>query len=249
MPQRSKSPARSTRKTRVRPKSAASPRTPTCFDDPERMASRDFRACILAVSKDLREGQLRRARPAGGFLECRDLELPDRRRGCRTLKTVHKLLFRAIVPHDDCDSAISRALEFDQATGKGPLGELLVSPLVTLFDENGLGRGIHAGNFLWRGPNYLKIRGRMSGTTNAGLYRAPVFDSVEKCRQMHVLYGRLCGRVETLDARLLSQLAGSQLIGTYRILIRADPAEGEDGLPGSNAVEGVFEGAFIRVCR
>src|SRR5215472_6044682 len=113
MAQRSKSRARSARKAAVRTKRALQIRTPQCFDDPERMALRDYRVCVLAVSKDLREGVLRRGRPAGGFFECRELQLPDRR-GCRTLKTIHRLLFRAIVPHDECDSAISRALEVDQ---------------------------------------------------------------------------------------------------------------------------------------
>lgn len=237
-----KSLKRSPRKTAATKKSAEL-RIPPCFDDPQRMASRAFRVCVNAVSKDLRDGTLRRARvPGAGIMRC---VKPD----CTTLKTVHRLLLKTIIPHEECDSPLSLALQIDQSTGAGPQGALLVEPLVTVFEGNGLRRGIHAGNFLWRGPNFLRIRGRMSGTTNAGLYRAPVFDEVERCSQVHVLYGRLCGRIETIDAAGLGHLVGSQLIGTYRIAIQADPGEGERGLPGSDRVEGVLEAAILSSCR
>jgi hypothetical protein len=194
--------------------------TPTCYDNPASIL-RDP-ACVSALSKDLR-AHLKLSRRERQ--RCAD-------RRCVTLKTVHRLEIE-MDPHE-CDSPTGRKLN----------GLIQVPRLVTIFDRDGLGRGVHAGDFSWSNGRDLRITGRMSGITNAGLLRAPVFKACEKCRQPFVLYGRLCGRI---FGTRTAALEGCQILANYRIAFEADEERGVDGLD-ETAGPGTLEGAVICLC-
>jgi hypothetical protein len=195
--------------------------TMTCYDNPASIL-RDP-ACVSALSKNLhvhlRLTNRKRERCA------------DRR--CVTLKTVHELEAE-MEPHE-CDSPAGRRIN----------GLIRVPRLVTIYDRDGLGRGVHAGDFSWSNGRDLRITGRMSGITNAGLLRAPAFKDCEKCRQPFVLYGRICARI---FGTKVAALEGCQILATYRIAFEADEARGAEGLEQA-AGPGTLEGAIICLCR
>lgn len=188
---------------------------PGCLDEPPVLLKE--RLCVHNVSKDVR-GEL--------DLNVSQIEkclTPE----CRTLKTVHGL--KVDVGGHDCDSSLGKLLD----------GTLVVDRLVTAFEEDGLHRGVHAGDFRWESKGAL-IHGRMSGITNAGTHRAPVFEPCERCDERGVLTGRLCG--EVVEAQV-GELRECKVVAIYKI--RFDPSE----KGGSGGVYGTLEGMVICPCR
>lgn len=184
-----------------------------CLDDAAELWKR--RVCMHPVSKNV-EGRL---------------ELLDRERQvctvddreCRTLKTDHLLRGR-VTSHEPCDSSVGRLLD----------GELVVRRLVSAFvDGSGENRGTHTGAFRWRGDGML-VEGELSGMTNVGTHREPVFGPCQECHERGVMEGRLCGRVvKAKDERLL----GCVVTASYRI--RFDPSEGFQDTGFAATIEGL----------
>lgn len=194
--------------------------TPTCADNP--VSTWRYPSCVSALSKNL-HAHLR-------LVEKKRERCADRR--CVSLKTLH-VLEMEMDPYD-CDSP----------TGKRLNGVITVRRLVTIFDRDSSGRGVHCGDFLWsNGPN-LRIIGRLSGITNAGLLRRP-FKDCEECRAPFILYGRLCGRIVSTK---IAALEGCQVLAMYRIAL--DTADGPTKDPIEAAVgPGTLEGAVHCACR
>jgi hypothetical protein len=175
--------------------------------------------CLSALSKNLK-GELR---PLHHVLErCAKLK-------CRTLKTIHFLELRA-TGNAPCDSPTGKLLD----------GNFIVRNLVTAF-ENGDGtrRGIHEGDFLWKGTGAEAV-GTISGITNAGTHREPIFDKCQTCDAKGWMEGRFCG---TIRASRRPQLRGCQVIGTYRF--HFDPGKSQGG---TGAVTGTLEGEVVCAC-
>jgi len=195
--------------------------TTTCYDNPAGIWRQP--ACVSALSKNLHAhldlAQQNRERCA------------DRR--CASLKTLH-VLEMEMDPHE-CDSP----------AGKRVNGLITVRRLVTIFDRNSGERGVHAGDFLWSNSSGLRIVGRMSGITNAGLLRAPGFKDCEVCRQPYVLYGRMCGRIA---ATRIAALEGCQILAMYRIVLET-PDSGSGDLFEGAAGPGTLEGAIMCACK
>ena len=125
---------------------------------------------------------------ASGTLTRRESAAPFtcRTPACKTLRTTYTLVFDVIKPHA-CDSRTSRVL--DDST--------LRVELATAFEISEAKRGFHAGDFTWTGAAGLIVRGRMSGLTNVGTHRAPIFDPCQVCDVKDVMEGRLCGTVDS----------------------------------------------------
>jgi len=188
----------------------------TCPEDPPTLLTTTV--CLSALSKDMR-----------GELDLTDrIEKKCPKPECRTLTTVHRLLVE-MAPHDPCDSSLAKYFN----------GRLVVERLVTIFDQDGNHRGFHAGDFQWFGQG-VQAAGRISGMTNVGTHRKPVFEPCQECGDRGVMEGRLCGSVVETE---FGELKGCQVIGVYRI--RFDPQEG--GAQGS--VEGTFEGVIVCPCQ
>jgi len=147
--------------------------------------------------------------------------------GCETLTTTHSLGVYAKA-HPPCDD-LQWGPVFD-----GPIN---VPKLVTIFDKDDMGRGLHAGDFTWSVAG-LQVAGRISGMTNVGTHREPAFfPSCQSCDDTLVMEGRLCGSVvSTQDPRLKN----SQVFGVYRIRFYS--------VANSSDVKGTFEGVFLRPC-
>jgi hypothetical protein len=112
-----------------------------------------------------------------------------------------------------------------------------VKKLATAYETDGLGRGFHAGDFVWIGQ-HVKIEGRMSGTTNAGILRPPVFDgNCEACSARGIMIGRLCGEV----VGAAGPLDGAQVIAVYRFKVGRPTRKGAIG-----SVVGTIEGVIVR---
>jgi hypothetical protein len=184
----------------------------TCPDDPTALETANV--CLSALSKNLDGGMT-----LTGSREHKCAE-PD----CTTLTTEH-LLNMNVVAHD-CDDSTWGPL-FD--------GPFVVQNLVTLFDKNNLGRGLHAGDFTWNGPG-VQVVGRISGMTNVGTHRAPAFSTCQKCGDTEVMEGRLCGSVVYAKD---PSLKDNQVFGAYRIHFYT--AQG-------SPVQGTFEGVLLRPC-
>lgn len=173
--------------------------------------------CLDELSKDV-EGDLLvvDAEPH----ECRELD-------CRTLTAEHVL--RVKVSTHGCDSELGKLFD----------GALISKDLTTVFvDGSGLRRGMHTATFAWR-TSVGVVQGRMSGMTNEGTHREPPFTACQKCGDVGVMEGRLCGRlIRTEDPKLL----GAQVTAAYRFAF--DPTEkgGEGGLRGT------IEGLVVRNC-
>lgn len=184
------------------------------LDDPRSLYQQPI--CLLPVSKNLR-GELDLC-----FSEREECHEP----GCLTYKTDHVL--RLEVEGFDCDGEAGACLD----------GRFLVRNLVHALIENGHGRGPHTGDFTWRGDCMIVV-GEMSGMTNIGTHREPVFDPCQVCDQRGVLEGRLVGRiVRARDKRLV----GCCLTAVYRI--RFDPSERFQ----DTGVEGTLEGVIVHPC-
>jgi hypothetical protein len=188
-----------------------------CPDDPPTILQRTV--CLATLSKDL-EGRL--SRRSSKRQQCR---LPQ----CVTLKVVHRLQLKP-TPHPPCDSPLARAFD----------GPIEVVRLVTVFDQDGMHRGFHAGEFTWTGSGGFKAAGRLSGVTNLGTHRTPAFKDCQRCNELGVLEGRLCGQVVQTRSPALK---GCQVIAAYRI--RFDPST----QGGSGAVRGTLEGVIVCPCR
>lgn len=186
-----------------------------CFDDPESI--REKRFCLNAVSKNVK-----------GELELVDAtDQKCEKPACGTLKTVH--VFSATVDPAPCDSKLSAAFD----------GKLVVRQLVTAFDQDGMQRGFHAGDFEWSGAS-VRIAGRMSGMTNVGTHREPAFKPCQRCDTTGVMEGRLCGQV--IDAKD-EERRDCQIMAAYRL--NFDPST----KGGGGAIQGVIEGVSICLCR
>jgi hypothetical protein len=187
-----------------------------CFEGPDEIL--DTEVCLFPVSKDLQ-----------GELHPVEAEVEEcRARRCRTLKTVHVLKLNAA--RGPCDSEELAAL-LD--------GVFTVTNLTTAFlNGDGALRGVHGGTFRWKGGG-ARVSGSLSGLTNAGTHRGPVFDECQPCDAPGYMEGRLCGRI---DRRSDRRLAGCDLVGTYRL--RFEPSR--EG--GAGQIEGTLEAAVICRC-
>jgi hypothetical protein len=175
--------------------------------------------CLSALSKNLK-GELK---PLHRALErCVKLK-------CRTLKTIHFLEFR-VLTNAPCDSPSGKLLD----------GEFIVRNLITAF-ENGDGtrRGIHEGDFIWKGKGALAV-GSISGITNAGTHRAPIFKACQTCDAKGFMEGRFCGTIRQAQR---ANLRGCQVIGTYRF--HFDPGKDQGG---QGAITGTLEGEIVCAC-
>lgn len=186
-----------------------------CLDEPSVLLKE--RLCVHNVSKDAR-GDL--VLNSSEHEKCAEPE-------CVTLKTVHR--FKVELRSHDCDSPLGQRLE----------GTLVAERFVTAFENDGLQRGVHAGDFEWFINGGGLVRGRLSGITNAGTHRAPVFDARERCHQPGVLTGRLCG--EVVDAPI-GELRECKVVAIYKV--RFDPSE----KGGEGGVYGTVEGMVICPC-
>ncbi|HEX4966782.1 MAG TPA: hypothetical protein VF173_38585 [Thermoanaerobaculia bacterium] len=187
----------------------------TCPDDPSVLEKADV--CLRALSKDL-DGVMnpQNIRPH----ICQDP-------GCQTLTTVHDLEM-SVKMHLPCD---------DPEWGPVFDGSFTVQKLVTIFDKDDMGRGLHAGDFLWTGAG-VQVTGRISGMTNVGTHREPAFfPACQQCDTREVMEGRLCGSVVKAND---SKLENSQVFGAYRIHFYAASV--------SSDVKGTFEGVLVRPC-
>ena len=181
----------------------------------------DHELCLSNVSKNVK-GELR---PLHHERErCVPLK-------CETLKTEHFLVLET-ASNKPCDSPAARPLD----------GAIRIKDLATAY-ENGDGtrRGFHGGEFRWQGQGGLLAVGTVSGMTNAGVLREPVFKpACERCDERGVMTGRLCGVIRRAPKN--RRLVGCQVFGVYRL--RFDP--GKDG--GTGAVEGTIEGLIVCRC-
>ncbi len=189
----------------------------TCLNDPGDILSLDF--CINNASKNA-EGELRRLKHA--TLKCTTTP-------CETLRTVHQLEV-VTTPNPPCDSALAQNLD----------GIFVVRELSTAFDQNGLGRGFHAGKFEWNANGGVAVVvGTVQGITNAGTHRAPVFQSCQPCNAEGYMEGHFCGRVATTQ---ISKLKNCFVQGTYRF--QFDPSLEAQ----STSIHGTLEGVVVCPC-
>ena len=188
-----------------------------CLEDPKVIF--DTKMCLHAVSKNL-EGDFNFVHREGQ--RCQDPE-------CKTRKMRHHLIVSPAI--HTCDSPLGHLLG----------GELRSEDFTTVFEgSDGDTRGFHIGNFKWLGPgNLFVIAGTMSGITNAGTHRPPVFSPCQTCDEIGFMEGRLCGKVIDWTDPTFKEC---QLIGTYRLLF--DPAT----LSGPGTIEGTFEGSLWCPC-
>jgi hypothetical protein len=189
----------------------------TCFDDPELILN--AQVCVTSLSKDARgETKVRTDK----VMRCK--ETP-----CVTLRT-SAILQLVVDTHAPCDEVLGQELS----------GKFEVADLATAYEKDGLGRGVHAGNFVWTSTKGVVVQGKMSGITNAGLVRAkPFAPGVEKCLSKGILVGRICGKVvKTEDPKLRA----ANVVATYRFKTPASP-KGENG-----PVVGTIEGVLVVPC-
>jgi hypothetical protein len=192
------------------------PTTHTCPDEPELMWQRT--SCLYSLSKNV-EGVL-------DLLESERDECRDRR--CVTLRTRHVIKL-GVKGNQPCDSP--EAVQLD--------GSLYAVNLVHHFrDGSGNERGTHTADFRWTGAGAIAV-GRMSGITNAGTHRRPVFDDCQPCDARGFMEGSFCG---TIVRAADPAFRGCGVVGTYRL--RFDPSE----KGGEGAVQGTVEGVITCAC-
>jgi hypothetical protein len=187
-----------------------------CLDDPITIQQKGW--CLTAVSKDTR-GELTLA-------DSKSHQCPNP--SCKTLKTIHRLKVQ-VAAHPPCDSHAGALLD----------GTLVVEKLVTVFDQDGMHRGLHAGDFVWTGAAGVQVSGRLSGVTNVGTHRLAAFTDCQRCDQKGVMEGRLCGRIQSPNH---PELNGCQVTAAYRITF--DPSV----TGGQGAVRGTMEGVILCPC-
>jgi hypothetical protein len=175
--------------------------------------------CLSALSKNLK-GELR---PLQHERErCAKLR-------CVTLKTIHFLQLK-VNTNQPCDSQTGRLLD----------GVLSVRNLATAFEGgDGTRRGVHEGDFIWKGSAITAV-GTLSGITNAGTHREPIFKPCQTCDAKGFMEGRFCGTIRKAARR---QLVGCQVIGTYRFHFDPNRTEG-----GQGGIGGTLEGEIVCAC-
>jgi hypothetical protein len=186
-----------------------------CFDNPKLILA--AKSCVASVSKDVK----------GEIVIANEHRFVCEQKHCATLNTIGEI--KAALKSDRaCDSRLG--IELD--------GEFVVADLATLYDTDGLHRGVHAGDFQWD-SHAGQIRGRMSGTTNAGILREPFSPACEKCSIPGIMIGRLCGEVvEAVDPAVKA----AQFVAVYRFKTDSSPQGGRGALLGT------IEGALILPC-
>jgi len=195
-----------------------------CKDSPTYILDQSM--CLFPLSKETdreRLGELR--------LVFVDQETCDD--DCRTLKTIHELdLPLQSSQNDHCDSAKARLLD----------GRLHVCDLTHALANGDFNeRGFHGGNFTWLGQR-LVATGTLSGITNAGTHRRPVFDpACQDCYQPTFMEGRFCGVIRRAAAD--PTLIGCQVFGTYRLQFEGSLRE------PSTRIRGVLEGLVVCECQ
>lgn len=188
-----------------------------CADEPQYLF--DTTLCLSELSKNLRSELTQVDR------DLQRCAAPE----CQTLKTLDMLRLDVTThvpppPNQPCDSALGQSFD----------GPFSVPDLVTAYKLNGENRGVHAGNFRWKGNGVYAV-GTISGITNAGTHREPGFQPCQQCRDVGVMEGRFCGAV----VRTVSdELRGCQIVGMYRIQLNAD-----------GPVRGTLEGMIVCGCR
>jgi hypothetical protein len=180
----------------------------------------DHELCLSALSKNL-EGELR--------LLHHERETCDKL-DCVTLKTESYLVLE-VKGNEPCDSRPGALLD----------GVIRVKDLAQAHEDGDVNRrGFHGGEFRWQGQGGLLAVGTLSGMTNAGILRDPVFEpACERCDEHGVMTGRLCGVIRR--SRENPRLVGCQVFGVYRL--RFDPTE-----EGGSGVRGTFEGVVVCEC-
>jgi hypothetical protein len=188
-----------------------------CFDNPDDIFGSD--TCVTSLSKDVH----------GKTALHTSTKHVCKQSGCVTLRTQGALEVK-LTDNAPCDHGIAQEFQ----------GALAIKLLATAYEKDGLGRGVHAGDFTWLSLKKDVIEGRISGTTNAGLVRAaPFTPGFEKCSSEGVLYGRLCGRIVKSPN---PELVGARILATYR-LHTTSTAKGASG-----AVVGTLEGVVVTPC-
>lgn len=173
--------------------------------------------CLYTLSKNA-EGELQ-------LRNSQEQPCPDQ--DCLTLKTRHTLSLD--LSAHACDSPLAGLLD----------GQFVIKKLMHAFiDGNGEERGVHGGRFVWNGVG-AQARGSISGITNAGTHRAPVFQDCQPCDARGFMEGRFCGTVVNAEDETL---IGCQVLGTYRL--QFDPSQGG----GQGAVQATFEGVILCEC-
>lgn len=163
---------------------------PTCLDEPAIIFKQKM--CVHSVSKNFK---------ATIKLVDKD-EQKCEKPGCVTLKTVHALKV-GVVSNNPCDSKFGKVLT----------GTILVERLASAFDQDGTHRGFHAGDFVWKSKSFT-AEGRLSGVTNAGTHREPIFKACQTCDARGFMEGRICGQITHTNK---PELKGCHIIGTYRM--------------------------------
>jgi hypothetical protein len=190
----------------------------SCFDNPDDVFSSD--TCVTSLSKDVK-GRITLSTSKRHV--CAESK-------CVTLRTQGALKV-TLASHAPCDGTLAQLLS----------GTLAIRALATAYENDGLGRGVHAGDFRCVSANHDEIDGRISGITNAGLVRGAPFDpAVEECSSEGILVGRLCGRIVKSTN---PQLANARIVATYRLRTSATP-KGENG-----PVIGTLEGVVVTPCK
>ncbi|HEX8083557.1 MAG TPA: hypothetical protein VF529_04650 [Solirubrobacteraceae bacterium] len=180
------------------------------------MALSDTIVCLKPMSKDMR-----------GELDLVESELEQcEKLDCETLEARHRFKFE-VGGAGECDSEIGRLLD-------GVLYGTLTHKFV---DGNGMRRGVHEGS--WRLKGAVVASGRLTGVTNAGTHREPVFEPCQKCEAPGVMEGMLTGTIRGPET---SDFLGCRIRCAYRI--RFDPSKSG----GDGAASGTLEGALVCTC-
>ena len=113
-------------------------------------------------------------------------------------------------------------------------GTLVVRRLVSaLHNGTGQGRGLHTGEFQWAGDG-VRVAGHLSGMTNVGTHRPPVFGPARDARPATWKAGCAAHRPGQGPA-----LVGCQVTAAYRLLF--DPSEGFQ----DTGIQGTLEGLVV----
>ncbi len=215
-----------TNPTNPTPSSVSNAAIQACRYLDEPMALYQREVCLLPVSKNLR-GRIN--------LTLSEAQVCDDE-PCQTLKTLHSL--QLSVASEDCDGEASACLD------GGPPPVLAVPNLAHALIDDGGGRGPHTGDFFWQGE-CMRVIGSLSGMTNVGTHRNPVFDDCQTCDERGVLEGRLVGRVvRARDERLV----GCCLTAVYRMRFEPNPAFDPEVTPGQPNIHGTLEGVIVCPC-